>query len=216
MKKVDHSFFIIDFWSTGYFHWFGDVIHKYVMLKKKNYQGKLLLPEKFKKINFVVESIDFFSIPHIFIKRNELAFSNKLYLLPYKLISGNFLENTTLAINRTVNFSTINPKKIIYVSRSKAKYRKVVNENELIKTFKKYEVEVYNFDNISFREQIMIAQNTKLFISMHGAALTNMLFMSIGQNILEIRHPESEAQNCYFSLASALNHNYFYFLGPQK
>ena len=48
---------------------------------------------------------------------------------------------------------------------------------------------------------------------MHGAALTNMLFMNKSQNILEIRHPNSNLQNCYFSLASALKHNYFYFLG---
>ena len=60
VKKVDNSFFIIDAWSTGYFHWFGDVIHKYFMLKESNYEGKLLLPEKFKEINFAVESLEFF------------------------------------------------------------------------------------------------------------------------------------------------------------
>jgi len=213
VKKVENSFFIIDLWSTGYFHWFGDVIHKYFMLKESNYKGKVLIPEKFKKINFVVESLEFFSIPHIFIKKNELAFSNKLYLLPYKLISGNYLENTTLAINKTVNFPKTTAEKIIYVSRSKAKYRKVVNELELIKVLKKHGVEIYNFDKMSLIEQITIAKKTKLFISMHGAALTNMLFMNKSQNILEIRHPNSDLQNCYFSLASALKHNYFYFLG---
>ena len=213
VKKIDNSFFIIDAWSLGYFHWFGDVMHKYFMLKEKNYQGKLLLPEKFKETNFVVESLDFFSIPHIFIKKNELAFSNKLFLFPYKLISGNYLEKTTLAINKIVNFSKITAKKIIYVSRSKAKYRKVVNEVELIKVLEKYGVETFNFDNLSLSEQIKIAKKTKLFISIHGAALTNMLFMNKSQNVLEIRHPESVDQNCYFSLASALKHNYFYFLG---
>lgn len=213
VKKVDHSFFVIDAWSSGYFHWFGDVIHKYFMLNENNYRGKVLLPEKFKKINFAVESLDFFSIPHIFIKKNELAFSNKLYLFPYKLISGNYVEKTVLAINKIVNSLKIIPNKIIYVSRSKAKYRKVVNEVELITALKKYGVEIYNFDNISLTEQITIAKKTKLFISMHGAALTNMLFMNKSQNILEIRHPNSNLQNCYFSLASALKHNYFYFLG---
>ena len=213
VKKVENSFFIIDAWSLGYFHWFGDVIHKYFMLKEKNYHGKLLLPEKFKEINFAVESLDFFSIPHIFIKKKELAFSNKLYLVPYKLISGNYVENTTLAINKIVNFKKVTPNKIIYVSRSKAKYRKVVNEVELIKMLKKHGVEIYNFDNLSWKEQIKIAQKTKLFISIHGAALTNMLFMKKSQNILEIRHPDSNAQNCYFSLSSALMHDYFYFLG---
>ena len=183
------------------------------MLKESNYEGKLLLHEKFKEINLAVESLEFFSIPHIFIKKRELAYSNKLYLFPYKLISGNYVENTTLAINKVVNFPKVTPKKIIYVSRSEAKYRKVVNEVELIKMLKKHGVEIYNFDNLSLKEQIKIAQKTKLFISIHGAALTNMLFMNKSQNILEIRHPDSEIQNCYFSLASALKHNYFYFLG---
>jgi capsular polysaccharide biosynthesis protein len=126
---------------------------------------------------------------------------------------GNYVENVTLAINKVVNFPKVIPKKIIYVSRSKAKYRKLVNELELIKMLKKNGVEIYNFDNISLTEQIKIAKETRVFISIHGAALTNMLFMNKSQNILEIRHPNSEIQNCYFSLASTLMHNYFYFLG---
>lgn len=211
--KVDNSFFIIDAWSSGYFHWFGDVIHKYFLLKERNYEGKLLLPEKFKEINFVVESIKYFSISHIFISKNELVRSENLYLLPYQLISGNYIENITLTINKIVNFKKISPKKIIYISRTKAKYRKIVNEEEIIKILNKYDIEIHNFDNISWINQIRIAKQTKLIISIHGAALTNILFMNKKQKILEIRHPDSNVQNCYFSLASALNHEYFYFLG---
>ena len=37
-----------------------------------------------------------------------------------------------------------------------------------------------------------------------------MLFMSPGANVLELRHATDRINNCYFTMASAMNLNYFY------
>ena len=44
---------------------------------------------------------------------------------------------------------------------------------------------------------------------MHGAGLTHMLWMKEKGKILEIRARDSK-ENCYFCLASDLNHDYYY------
>ena len=46
--------------------------------------------------------------------------------------------------------------------------------------------------------------------AMVGAGLTNMLFMKRGGSVLELRHASDHINNCYFTLSSALNLNYFY------
>ena len=53
-----------------------------------------------------------------------------------------------------------------------------------------------------------------LLISIHGNALTNMLWMPEGSTVLEIRRSGDSHNNCYFSLASALGHKYYYVLAP--
>jgi capsular polysaccharide biosynthesis protein len=49
-------------------------------------------------------------------------------------------------------------------------------------------------------------------IGLHGAGLTNMLFMREGGKVLELRNQNDAHNNCYFSLASELNLDYFYLL----
>ena len=50
----------------------------------------------------------------------------------------------------------------------------------------------------------------RYIVSNHGAGLTNMLFMKDGGSVLELRHVSDCINNCYFTLASALDLKYFY------
>jgi len=57
---------------------------------------------------------------------------------------------------------------------------------------------------------VEISSQARYLVSNHGAGMTNMLFMPEGSNVLELRHREDCINNCYFTLSSALNLNYFY------
>ena len=46
---------------------------------------------------------------------------------------------------------------------------------------------------------------------LHGAGLTNMVLMDEGSSVLEVKTISTEESNAFFALASALNHNYYYF-----
>jgi len=72
---------------------------------------------------------------------------------------------------------------------------------------------VIHFEDLTWEEQVKLSFNTKLMISIHGAGLTNMLFMHPNSDIVEIRRKGDYHNNCYYSLASALSHNYYYMEG---
>lgn len=61
------------------------------------------------------------------------------------------------------------------------KYRKILNEDELIKTLQKnddYLVKRVVFNrNVPFKKQLEITRNTDIFIGIHGAGLTHLLFL---------------------------------------
>lgn len=63
---------------------------------------------------------------------------------------------------------------------------------------------------MSFKEQVALFSETSILLSNHGAGLTNMLFMPAGSNVIELRKKNDDHNNCYFSLASALNLKYYY------
>jgi capsular polysaccharide biosynthesis protein len=52
----------------------------------------------------------------------------------------------------------------------------------------------------------------KSLVGLHGGGLTNMLFMPENGRILELRLGSDNHNNCYFTLASDLGHDYYYLL----
>jgi capsular polysaccharide biosynthesis protein len=56
---------------------------------------------------------------------------------------------------------------------------------------------------------------TSLLVCLHGAALTNMLFLPKSAKVLELRNVGDSITQCYFNLASALDLPYFYTLNSR-
>ncbi|KAF0760964.1 EGF domain-specific O-linked N-acetylglucosamine transferase [Aphis craccivora] len=93
--------------------------------------------------------------------------------------------------------------RITFLSRN-TKYRNVLNENELITALNnhsQYEVKkvVYSGNILTFKEQIQITYNTDIFIGMHGAGLTHLLFLPEWAVLFELYNCEDE--HCYKDLA---------------
>lgn len=79
--------------------------------------------------------------------------------------------------------------RISFLSRD-TKFRRVLNENELIDALKaneNYDVQklVYN-RNMSFKKQLELTRNTDVLIGMHGAGLTHLLFLPDWAAVFEL------------------------------
>lgn len=92
--------------------------------------------------------------------------------------------------------------RITFLSRT-TMYRKILNEEELLKrisSYPSYEVQKVNFGKeISFENQLKITSNTDIFVGIHGAGLTHLLFLPKWATIFEIYNCEDP--NCYKDLA---------------
>ncbi|KAK6632461.1 hypothetical protein RUM44_007503 [Polyplax serrata] len=82
-------------------------------------------------------------------------------------------------------------------------YRNILNEENLIaglRRNKSYDVRRTVFGkNLRFIDQLEIIRNTDIFIGMHGAGLTHLLFLPDWAGVFELYNCEDE--NCYMDLA---------------
>lgn len=99
--------------------------------------------------------------------------------------------------------------RITFLSRD-TKYRNVLNEKDLIKRISSnndYEVKRVHYDrNMKFSKQLEITRNSDVFIGIHGAGLTHLLFLPKWATIFELYHCGDP--NCYLDLARIRGINY--------
>jgi capsular polysaccharide biosynthesis protein len=104
----------------------------------------------------------------------------------------------------------------IYISRNRSNRRKITNEKDLINVLKKYKFKIIYSEKISFEKQIKIFSNTKYILGLHGAGLSNLIWMKKKSYLIEIKPEIDLYLNCYFNLASLLNLNYHYLICKKK
>jgi capsular polysaccharide biosynthesis protein len=74
----------------------------------------------------------------------------------------------------------------LYVSRSDASVRRVVNEAELVPALRKLGFEVVVPGRLSFEQQVAAFAGASVIVGPHGAGLTNMVFAPPGARVVEL------------------------------
>lgn len=97
----------------------------------------------------------------------------------------------------------------VYVSRKMAPFRKVANENELIKLLYLFDFRVIYNETLTLQDQISIFHGADFIMGMHGANLANVAFCKQGTTLCEIVNEAClETQLYYWKFAQNLGLNY--------
>lgn len=100
------------------------------------------------------------------------------------------------------------PSKRIYISRSRQKYRQLVNEQQLLPFLASNGFEIKYFEDMKFMEQIDMLFNTVVFVSVHGSNMVNILFMQKGSRVIELMN-ENYLNDAYYLLSSTFQLPYY-------
>lgn len=96
----------------------------------------------------------------------------------------------------------------IYVSRRDASKRKIMNEDELVQLLKRYDFEVVTLGDKSLAYQAGLFNNAEVILAQHGAALTNLLYVSSGSTVVEVYSSEGHREIHYEQASEKLDLNY--------
>ncbi|KLT66624.1 DUF563 domain-containing protein [Pedobacter sp. BMA] len=201
-------------WSENYFHWCCDSLPRLIkILDTLDVKSStVIIPESFRHL-YISDTLALLGFEDIrYIKLNEIIFSGKIVIPSYTAPTGYFNPEIIRSLSKKLREKikdSLHYQKI-YVSREKANKRKVQNENELFTCLEANGFKIICFEDHSFLEQLEIMYHCKYLIGIHGAGLTNMLFMHEKGKVLELRIEKETDLNCYFIMASALNHSYYY------
>ncbi|MBI3519561.1 MAG: glycosyltransferase family 61 protein [Bacteroidetes bacterium] len=141
-------------------------------------------------------------IPRLFLVKEEL--SNKR-LIVHKDLSKFHFEILSKFNCKDIVYVAGNNK--IYISRSKARHMKIINESELEEILKPRGFVKVFLEDISFDEQVQLLNSASIVISSHGSGLANVLFMQPGTHIINLASNDHHDYFC-LPLAGAANMNY--------
>lgn len=96
----------------------------------------------------------------------------------------------------------------VHVSRQRARKRRLENDAELERTLVDAGVATVDAEALPFAEQVALASRTSVMLGVHGAGLTNMLFMPEGGHVVELANPRYPSP-AFYALASALGLRYW-------
>jgi capsular polysaccharide biosynthesis protein len=215
----DGDYFTIHTPWFGYFSWLTTYLPRLIAIHKKYPHAILLAPEEWKSISYVKDSLELFpnlrmeivmSDHHMFVK-NFIFTQVRPWTSQFYPEHLEDVRNLFIAENAKVK-NNLTPVRRIYVSRKKANRRKIINEEAIEFFLKEHGFESICFEDYSIIEQVSIMQNAEFLVSMHGAGLTNAMFLNPKSTLFELT-PSIEYQKQFrfpfWRIASILNINYY-------
>lgn len=213
-------------WGSTYFHWLSDLLPRIELLRlsgmdigdidffvvnchdlsfQKETLSQLGIPN-----NKIIPSSQF---PHIQAERLAIPF------LHYRggqwvadFLRREFLPKSEIEeFSETPRFS-LGRSQHIYISRSQAGMRRIVNEEKLIDALTLLGFQAIVLESMPFSEQVATLAAAQVVVAPHGGGLTNLAFCRPGTKVVEIFSPDY-INGCYWLLGHQVGIEYYYFLG---
>lgn len=152
---------------------------------------KLIFPSDWDTIPFVKESLEAFTIDRMIIPKDHHLFVQRLILPSTRQYTASFDSHSLnqirdrMVLESQKRTTLKNSFDRIYLSRKQRGVRVVLNENEVVAFLKKNNFEVVHFEELGFWDQIYMMSQAKIFISIHGAGFSNVLFMPKKSFVIE-------------------------------
>jgi len=211
-------------WTAGYYHWITESLPRALLMKDMYPDAVPILPsERYSNYLKSLECLGFRCVEKFPTDRNVVILDPILTECPrsFGTTAPALLHRVRdLVVEHFSCDMVCNNAKIVYVSRRQARGRYILNEKEVIENLRSFGAEVVCFEDLCFQEQVHLMMDTRILVSIHGAALTNMMFMNAGSKIVEIIPHKNgifdynivrnsfKHDPCYVRLAEVMGHDY--------
>jgi len=204
------SVWLMDQWSGNYYHWLVEAIPKLLATQLDLSAVVVVLPAHYRQWGFHAETLKHLGAEvEFFDEVKERLFFQQLFL-PLNVSLGGTANPMFIRMIRErfrADAAAKEKGRKIYCSRALATKRRIVNEAEVTDYLKREGFEVVFWEKLSFSEQVQVAAQATILIGLHGAGLTNMMFMSPQSTVLELTRTR-EDNFCYEYLAHAADLQY--------
>jgi len=183
-------------WGSTYFHWFQDVLPRlHTAMPHLPKDTRFLINENPKE--YQIKSLKAFGIDESKLELQPQRMNTRIERLWFASPIGHTgLTSPTilrLVADRIRKFYVTEKVQLdsgrMWISREKARNRRVANEKELQSVLKHYGIEKVFAEDHSFFEQLKIYYSAQLIVGPHGAGLVNTMFCKEKTKVCEVAPP---------------------------
>ena len=198
LKQIDGSVAVLSGLSGNvYFHWMVDVLPRIELLRQS---GRDLAEIDWFLVNSCQHQFQRESLRILGIPEEKVLESDRLpHLQATELIVPSFAGYLGWPSGWAIDFlrreflkgiipSYSYPKRI-YISRSKARYRRVLNEEDVVEVLEQSGFVSILPESMSLAEQIAHFYHAEVIVAAHGSGLTNTIFCRQGTKVIELVSP---------------------------
>lgn len=211
VAEIGEASWILENWSGNYYHWLVYHLPKVLLLKRHAPHLKIIIPSRGPMLPVMFRSLEMMGYKSTSLLKLEQGITTvtRLTVLGLDQHDPRLLQD--LARMLVVQSSAV-PSELIYISRKKATWRRIVNEDDVISALELMGFKIVEMEGLDFDGQIAAVRSARIVLAAHGAGLANMLFAPSGAHIVEIMNPGFPNPD-YYRLASSLQHRYWLFEG---
>lgn len=210
-ETSDVSTPLIPRYSDNYYHWMIETVPKIRYIREFEDETGIdvtyLVPGD--APSWLDETLDLLEIPDEKVERaTSSVYRVENLVLPsvplqsrqdYEWVVETVLENADPDRER------IDAGSNVYISRSKAVERRVVNEDKVMDVLSEYGFRRYQLEDLSVEENITLFNEADIVIGAHGAGLTDLIYCEEG-SVIELFG--SKVKNPYHSLSETMGIEY--------
>ena len=204
-----------DQWSQNYYHWLVDLLPRLLLLTDDEKKHTLLLPQY--GTDYALTTVSAMGLHNLYDLKTDTFIKAPRLLYPERTAIGTYQnpELLTKVQQRLIEYlkpTPVKPFRKVYASRAKSTKRRILNEQVIFPILEQYGFECVFFEDLTFLQQVNLMWQTSVLIGVHGANLTNILFMQKGATVIELMNHEY-LNLVYYRMASALGLPYFFIPG---
>lgn len=209
-RRGDRVGLFVDRWMGNYYHWMLYCVPKIVLLNRYFGVEKFFVPS------------GFYSLPRFAQESVHLLGMSESALIPITsgvhgaaelcVVHGASPSPLAWKITRKQFLSVLETRnrlknRVLFLTRNASIHnqRVLTNETEVIRMCNEKGIEVIDPGQSTLAEQIILFNEARVVISLHGAALTNIMWMQPGGKVIEIA---TGNQPHYMSLAEHFGHEW--------
>ncbi len=204
--KLPRATWLLERVYNNYSHWLTAHLPKFLLMQERDELGHVLLPAK--RPAFVDDSLRMFGIDPDSFQTFDVGTTVEVEELT--LVESDRFRPELLRLPREKlrTKEETRPGRRIFISRNRARRRRLLNEDEVWPLFQDSGFERVWMEEMSFSEQVALMQETTVLAAPHGAGLTNMMFCREGTHVIEMADLSFPNPN-FYATAAALGHHYW-------
>ncbi|MEO6862446.1 MAG: tetratricopeptide repeat protein [Microcoleus sp.] len=221
LKQIDGSVAVLSGLSGNvYFHWMVDVLPRIELLRRS---GRDLAEIDWFLVNSCQHEFQRESLRILGIPEEKVLESDRIpHIQATELIVPSFAGYLGWPSGWAIDFlrreflkgiipGSSYPKRI-YISRSKARYRRVLNEEEVVDVLGQSGFVSILPESMSLAEQITHFYHAEVIVAAHGSGLTNTIFSRQGTKVIELVSPHY-ISHYYWGISQFLQLEHYFLAG---